>query len=93
MIKFTGIHLCQSLFFNKVAGLIFLMDKLIFFFFFCSANQWTGFYMIGTSVMKGLVGVTVSENDKSQKWKYSNQILFHCQCNNIGHHKARLRIG
>ena len=25
--KFTGKHLCQSLFFNKVAGLIFLKQK------------------------------------------------------------------
>ena len=42
MIKFTGIHLCQSLFFNKVAGLIFLMDKLIFVFFFllCKSMDW-----------------------------------------------------
>ena len=30
----------------------------------CSANQWTGFYMIGTSVMKELNWLTPSnEND------------------------------
>ena len=40
--KFTGKHLCQSLFFNKVADLRSL------------SNQWTGFYMIGTSIMKEL---------------------------------------
>ena len=29
----------------------------------CSPNQWTGFYMIGTSVMKNLMSVMVLSNN------------------------------
>ena len=33
----------------------------------CRANEWTGFYMIGTSVMKELITLTIESNNKNIK--------------------------
>ena len=43
-------HLYWSLFFNKIVGLHHIKTSQLI----CSACQWTGFYTIGTFVMKKL---------------------------------------
>ena len=43
----------------------------------CRANQWTGFYMIGTSVMKELIGGLVSRKINNFI-RNASRIMFLC---------------